>query len=461
MEKENKMKESKVSSLVWSMGLPMVVSMVLQALYNIVDTAFVINMGEDGAAANLALTYAFPFQIFMIALGVGLGIGVNALLSKSLGSGDKKRAGLAGGTGLFIAFIIYLLFFCFGLFLSKWFISLQAGDNQKAVELGSQYLSIVATMSFGQMGYTVYERFLVASGKTMLSTIGQISGAVTNIVLDYVFIYPLKMGVAGAAYATVIGQCVSLAVDMIFHYTLNKEVHVGLKDLLPKKDVVVEIAKTGVPAAIMQALLSVMMFGVNLILGTASSDKELLQGSFGIYYKIQQIPLFASFGMSNALISIVSFNYGAGENKRVQEAAKWGCIDTMIVGLAFTAIFEIFANGISSLFSLASGGANQAISETVISAIRLASIGYIFMSFSVASQGVLQGLGKIYSPVIISFCRLALFVFPFVYLFINLPNASFYLWFAFPIGEILTSLVSYFFLRRNLKSSLAPVAEVA
>lgn len=203
-----------LKKLFWKMGLPMIVSMVLQALYNVVDSIFVANMESVGAIANQALTLAFPVQIMMIAIGVGTGIGINACLSKSLGEKDSERVNKTAGNGIFLSLVIYAVFLLFGLFLSKWFISLFTKD-ETVVEMGTTYLKICCCLSLGSIGYTVYERFLQATGKTMYSTIAQVSGAVCNIVLDYVFIFPLGMGVAGAAWATIIGQFVSLIVAMI------------------------------------------------------------------------------------------------------------------------------------------------------------------------------------------------------------------------------------------------------
>lgn len=198
---ENKMAIQPIKKIIWTMGLPMVFSMVLQALYNVVDTIFVINMGEEGIKANLALTYVFPVQIFMIAVGVGTGIGINALLSLALGEKDKNKIGLALGNSIFLGAVIHLIFLLFGIFGSYWFLSLQTSDSQ-IISLGVEYLKIVTILSFGSVGFNIFERFLQATGRTVHSTIAQIMGALTNIILDYVFIYPLKMGVAGAAYAT-------------------------------------------------------------------------------------------------------------------------------------------------------------------------------------------------------------------------------------------------------------------
>lgn len=260
-----------VKKLIWAMGLPMIVSMVLQALYNVVDSVFVANISEVGAIANQALTLAFPVQIMMIAIGVGTGIGINACLSKSLGEKDSERVNKTAGNGIFLALVIYAVFLIFGLFLSRWFISLFSKDGT-VIEMGSVYLKICCCLSLGSIGYTVYERFLQATGKTMFSTIAQVAGAVTNIVLDYVFIFPLGMGVAGAAWATIIGQFVSLFIAMGFHYFTNKEISGHPKYMKPSWIIIKNIYQIGISAAIMQAMLSVMMAGMNAILGAAKAN---------------------------------------------------------------------------------------------------------------------------------------------------------------------------------------------
>lgn len=457
---ENKLEKVPVKKLIWQMGLPMIFSMVAQALYNIVDTAFVINMPVHGNEANLALTYAFPVQIFMIAIGVGLGIGINALISSSLGKRDEEKATLAMGNGITLAIIFYLVFLIFGIFLSKPFISMQAqsiADEETrniVIEYGTTYLTICCTLSIGQMLYTVYERFLQATGRTMLSTIGQLSGAIFNIVFDYVFIYPCDMGVAGAALATVMGQFLSFILDAIFHYWKDKELKNTIKSLIPKKSILKEIFIIGIPAMIMQALLSIMMLGVNLILGTSQYQRVLLMNSFGIYYKVQQVSLFACFGMSNALISIVSFHYGRGNKKETNDAMKWGIIDSVIVALVITALFEILASLIAKLFGLASGEGSDEIVNMTTLAIRIASIGFVFMALSVSIQGLLQGMREVFSPLIISLLRLVVFAFPLVILFIQFEATASYFWFAFPISELLTAFASFYLLFRAKKKKV-------
>lgn len=438
--KQNKMAVAPMGKLIWKMGLPMIISMVLQAVYNIVDTAFVINMGEDGVQGNLALTYAFPIQLLIIAIGVGTGVGINALLSKSLGEGNKEKTDKVAGNGIFLGVCIYVVFLLFGIFGAKPFISFQSKGNGLVADIGGEYLSICCILSIGAIGFTIYERFLQSTGKTLYSTIAQVSGAVANIVLDYVFIYPLKMGVAGAAWATVIGQILSLIVAMLFHYITNKEIGNGIKNIKPDGKIIKEIYHVGLSAAVMQGLLSVMMLGVNLILGTAKENTTLLQGSFGIYYKIMQFALFACFGLSNTIISILSFNYGMGDKMRSVACIKWGVTDTVIVALFITILFESLAVPLANLFGMASGESGAEITQTVVAAIRIASIGYVFMGISIAVQGVLQALRYAVSPLIVSALRLAVIVLPAVWLLTLVQNPQLYVWWAFPISEFLTAL---------------------
>lgn len=444
-ESQNKMAIEPINKLILKMGLPMIVSMVLQALYNVIDSIFVANMGSTGAIANQALTYAFPIQIMIIAIGVGTGVGLNALLSKSLGENDKNKVNKIAGNGIFLSICIYIFFLIFGLFFSKWFISLFTNDKE-IIKMGTTYLKICTCLSLGSIGYTVYERFLQATGKTMLSTISQISGAVTNIVLDYIFIYPLDMGVAGAAWATIIGQFVSLFIAMYFHYKKNKEIDGSLKYINPDGGIIKAIYSIGVSAALMQALLAVMMAGMNAILGLAQADQTVLIGSFGIYYKIQQIALFSAFGLSNTIISILSFNYGMQDSKRIDDCIKYGIMDTMIVTLIISILFEVFTYPLANLFGLVGGETKEIIKVCTI-ALRISSIGFIFMGISVAIQGILQSIRYALRPLIISLLRLVIFVFPVALLFTKSNDVVKIVWWTFPIAEVLTSIIALLILK--------------
>lgn len=456
MQSTNKMAVAPMKTLIWKMGLPMIVSMVLQALYNVVDSVFVTNMGPEGAIANQALTIAFPVQILIIALGVGTGVGLNALLSRTLGEQNQEKVDRTAGNGIFLMLCIYLLFLLFGIFGSEWFIGLFDGGNEQVHSMGTAYLQICCILSLGGIGFTVYERFLQSTGKTMFSTISQITGALTNIILDWAFIYPLKMGAAGAAWATVIGQFVSMGLAMFFHYTKNREIHGNLKYIRPSWKLIKAIYRIGISAALMQGLLTVMMAGMNAILGSAKADPVILVGSFGIYYKIQQIALFSAFGLSNTIISVLSFNYGMRDRKRIDQAIRYGIADTLLVMAVLTVLFEILAGPLSHLFGL-TGNATIEIIETCERALRIASIGYVFMGFSVAVQGVLQSIRYAFRPFLIAMLRLVIFVFPTAYIFTRFDSVTDIVWWTFPIAEMLTAVVTFFILRKSYRQKIKPI----
>lgn len=456
----NKMGSKRVWQLIWSMGLPMILSMVLQALYNVVDTMFVINMGPEGTLGNLALSAAFPVQILMIAIGVGTGVGLNALLSRSLGQGDSETGNRVAGNGLFLAAVFYACFLLFGLFLAEPYMRLMS-DNETVISMGTDYLQICCCVSIGSIGFAIAERFLMATGKTVLSMAAQITGALTNIVLDYVFIYPMGLGIAGAAWATVIGQIVSFVMAMLLHYTVNREISGHPKYLKPSLSILRQIYQLGFPAFLMQGMLSLMMFGVLLIIGTIDDryTAELLSGSYGIYYKLMQMALFAAFGLSNTLISITSFNYGLGDMERLKEIIRYGILASVIVSLALTLFYQIFAVPVSQLFALTldeSGTvAKQDILSTCQTALHIATLGYVFMGFSVGIQGLLQGFRSIWSPLVISALRLLVLVLPLAYAFTRGANAVTLLWWTFPIAEGCTAIVSWFLLRAAIRKRIA------
>ena len=293
----------------------------------------------------------------------------------------------------------------------------------------------------------------------MLSTISQISGAVTNIVLDYIFIYPLDMGVAGAAWATIIGQFVSLFIAMYFHYNKNKEIDGSLKYINPDGGIIKAIYSIGVSAALMQALLAVMMAGMNAILGLAQADQTVLIGSFGIYYKIQQIALFSAFGLSNTIISILSFNYGMQDRKRIDDCIKYGIMDTMIVTLIISILFEVFAYPLANLFGLAGGETKEIIKVCTI-ALRISSIGFIFMGISVAIQGILQSIRYALRPLIISLLRLVIFVFPVALLFTKSNDVVKIVWWTFPIAEVLTSIIALLILKDSYNRKIKMIKNI-
>lgn len=333
------------------MGLPVILSMMLQALYNIVDSAFISHMADGENALN-ALTLAFPIQMLMVAISIDTGVGVNVLLAKSLGQKDGEKAACVAGNGIFLGVIITLIFVLFGLFVVEPYIAMQT-DNLVVSAMAEEYLRICCIASVGVVFFGIFEKLLQATGLTVHSTAAQISGAVINIALDPVLIYGLfglpAMGAAGAAYATVIGQIASVAIALYFHFKANKGINKGLRYLKPQMRLVGEIYAVGLPAIIAQALMSVMTYGINIILGQVD---ESLVTAYGLYYKIQQFVLFAAFGLRDTITPIVSFGYGMQNKKRMMDGVKYGVDHTLIIMALGTFALELFACPICSAFGL-------------------------------------------------------------------------------------------------------------
>ncbi len=448
--KTDKMGCMPVNKLMLTMGLPMIISMVLQALYNIVDSAFISNMAENGEAALTALTLAFPMQMLMVAIGIGTGVGTNALLAKSLGQGNKEKASKVAGNSQFLALIIYIVFLLFGIFGVRFYISTQT-TNELIYSMGVDYLTICCVVSPGIVFFSVYEKLLQACGHSMFSTIAQIAGAITNIILDPIMIYGLlgcpEMGVKGAAYATVIGQCVSWILALIFHLKVNKDIMKKRKYFKPSASVIKGIYSIGLPAIIAQALMSIMTYGLNIILGTVG---ENLVTAYGLYYKIQQFILFAAFGLRDAITPIVSFSHGMGSKSRIRDGIKYGLLYTFIIMVIGTAIVEIFAGPLARVFGLS--GETEVL---CISAMRIISISFIFAGVNIALQGVFQALDGGPESLIISLCRQLIFVLPVAWIFAQIVLKSsgpmWLLWTTFPIAEIVTAVIACLLMRKIYK----------
>lgn len=447
MEKTtNKMGAMKVNKLMLATGIPMIISMVLQAFYNIVDSAFVSNMASGGEAALNALTLAFPVQMLMIAVSIGTGVGMNALLSKSLGAGDKETAAKTAGNAQSLAGIIFILCVLFGFLGTGGYISTQT-KNEEIYIMGTEYLHICCTFSLGIIFFAIYEKLLQSTGLSVYSTIAQVLGALTNIVLDPILIYGLlglpEMGVRGAAYATVIGQHVSMISALIFHYALNREVKNGVKYLKLSADIVRRIYSIGLPAIIAQALMSVMTYGLNLILVRVD---EMMVTAYGLFYKIQQFILFAAFGLRDAITPIVSFNHGMKDRQRVIYGMKYGIGYTLIIMVFGLIALESFAKPISSLFGLS--GETQGL---CVVAMRIISVSFVFAGFNIAAQGIFQALDSGVESLIISVCRQCLFVLPVAWAF-SLPalksmDSAWLVWVTFPIAEIASAAIAVVFMK--------------
>jgi putative MATE family efflux protein len=436
-----------IPRLLLAMGAPMIISMVLQAFYNIVDSYFVGNMpGGDGELALNALTLAFPVQMLMIAIGVGTGVGVNSLLSRSLGAGDRERASKIAGNSVFLGACTYIAFLLAGLFAVRGYFATQTSDGV-VLAMGTRYLTICCTLSFGAILSMIYEKLLQATGRTVLSTVAQIAGAAANIILDPVFIFALKLGVAGAAYATVIGQVITLVLSAAFHTALNRDINAAPRYFKPERAVVGEIYKIGVPAIIMQALMSVQTYAVNLVFGRVS---DAAVTAYGVYYKVQQFVFFAAFGMNNAMIPLVGWSFGAKNRRRIRDGVRYGMLYTLGIMLLGTLLLQLAAPAAAPLFGLTATTA-----KLFVTAARVITLGYLFAGANITYQGAFQAFGRGVSSLAVSLMRLVVFALPAAFLLTLTADAESVVWWAFPAAEALTAVIGAFMLRRVWRASAA------
>ena len=451
MTENNKMREMPVYKLMIQMGIPMILSMALQAVYNIVDSAFVGNMKEGSEAALNALTLVFPVQMLMVAIAIGTGVGTNALLARTLGQGDSKKAAMVAGNSLFLGLIIYVICFLFGIFGVNAYISSQTA-NPEVLSMGTSYLKICCVLSFGIVFFSLFEKLLQATGRSLYSTIGQVVGAVINIILDPIMIYGIgpvpKMGVEGAAYATVIGQIASAVLLFVFHIKLNKEFEHGFKYMKPDGKIIKEIYAIGLPAIIAQALMSIMVYVMNLILKFDASA----QTAYGLFYKVQQFVLFLAFGLRDAITPILAFAYGMRSKKRIQDGMKYGIIFS--IGLMILGIFitEVFPGQFAALFNAGSSR------EYFVGAMRIISISFLFAGINVAYQGIYQALDGGMESLVISLLRQMIIILPLAEIFsVLVKNGQAgvsLIWWAFPITEFAACLLGCVFLRRIRKNKV-------
>lgn len=448
-EKEtmNRMGVMPVNKLMVSMGVPMVLSMMLQAVYNIVDSAFVSNMQGTGELALNALTLAFPVQMLMVAIGIGTGVGTNALLAKSIGQGNYEKASHVAGNALFLGVVIYVMFLLFGIFGVEAYISSQTA-NPVIREMATEYLQICCVISMGIVFFSIFEKLLQATGRSTYSTIAQVAGAVANIILDPILIYGWfgvpQMGVKGAAYATVVGQILSALLGFIFHLKMNREIKNGFQYMKPSKQIIGEIYTIGLPAIISQALMSLMTYGLNIILGGIG---EAVVTAYGLYYKIQQFILFAAFGLRDAITPIISFNYGMQSKSRVKDGIRYGMTYTLMIMFVGMLALEIFAKPFAALFGLS--GETQ---ELCVQAMRIVSLSFLFAGANVAYQGIFQALDAGLESLVISVCRQFLFVLPVAHIFSLLARQSMaymsLVWATFLIAEVISVIIASVFMRR-------------
>ena len=449
MAESNKMKDMSVNKLMIQMGIPMIFSMALQAVYNIVDSAFVGNMKVGSESALNALTLVFPVQMLMVAIGIGTGVGTNALLARTLGQGNGKKAAKVAGNSLFLGVVIYAVCLLFGIFGVKAYISSQTVDAE-VLSMGVDYLRICCVISFGIIFFSLFEKLLQATGRSLYSTIGQVAGAVINIILDPIMIYGLgsvpEMGVKGAAYATVIGQVASAVLLLIFNMKLNKEFDHDVKYMKPEPSVIKEIYAIGLPAIIAQALMSIMVYAMNLILKFNPSA----QTAYGLFYKVQQFVLFLAFGLRDAITPIIAFAYGMGSKKRINDGIRYGLLYTVVLMVFGIAITEIFPDAFATLFN---AGQSR---EYFIGAMRIISISFLFAGINIAYQGIYQALDGGMESLVISLLRQLIVILPLAGIFSLLVRNQMagisLIWWAFPITEVIACVVGCVFLKKIKKT---------
>ena len=447
---QNKMGAMPVGKLLFSMSLPMIISMLVQAMYNIIDSIFVAQIGED---ALTAVSLAFPVQNLMIAVSAGTCVGVNALLSRSLGEKNQKTADQTAENGLFLAFLSYLAFCLFGLFGAGVFFQSQT-SNTNIVEYGTQYLFICCTFSFGIFLEMMNERILQSTGRTFYSMITQGTGAIINIILDPILIFGLlgapKMGIRGAAAATVIGQIVAMLLSLYFNSCKNPDVHMHFRNFRPQGPIIRTIYQVGVPSIIMQSISSAMTFGMNKILIMFS---ETAVSVFGVYFKLQSFIFMPIVGLNNRMIPIISYNYCARQKKRSIGTIKLSILTAVSIMLVGLVIFQIFPEKLLMLFN-----ASEHMLEIGIPALRIISLSFLFAGFCIIVGSVFQALGNGMYSLITSVARQLVCILPMAFLFAKLFGLN-AVWFSIPLAEIMSVTLSSILLKRIYVKKLKPLGD--
>ncbi|MCI8638889.1 MAG: MATE family efflux transporter [Coprococcus sp.] len=449
--KENKMGVMPVPRLLITMSLPMMISMLVQALYNIVDSMFVAKLSEG---ALTAVSLAFPIQTLMIAVSVGTGVGINALLSRSLGEKNFEGANSVAKNGIFLGLMSCLVFALFGLFGAGFFFRMQT-DDPEIVHYGTQYLTIICVMSVGIFMQVTFERLMQSTGKTIYNMITQGTGAVINIVLDPILIFGLfgfpKMEVAGAAVATVTGQIIAVIMSFYANLTKNKEININMRHFRPDGKTIAAIYKVGIPSIIMQAIGSVMTFFMNKILLMFSSTAAAV---FGIYFKLQSFVFMPVFGLNNGMVPIIAYNYGAKNRKRIIETMKLSivvAIGIMAVGFAIFQIAPEFM--LRRLFD-----ASENMVEIGVPALRIISLSFIFAGVGVVSGSVFQALGNGVYSLIVSAARQLIVILPVAYLFAKFFGLGM-VWWSIAIAELVSLTLSSILLVRIYRMKIKPIPD--
>lgn len=448
--RENKMGVMPVNQLLISMSLPMMISMLVQALYNVVDSIFVSRISEN---ALTAVSLAFPIQSLMIAIGAGTGVGINALLSRALGEKDYGKADKAAVNGVFLAVISYLIFLLVGAFAVTPFYLSQTQDAE-IIKYGKQYLTIVCCLSFGMYTQFVFERLLQSTGKTFFTMITQGTGAIINIILDPILIFGLfgmpRMGVAGAAVATVIGQIVAGIIAIIINEKKNTEIKLHFKGFKPDGVIIGHIYMVGIPSIIMQAIGSLMTYGMNRILMVFSSTAAAV---FGVYFKLQSFIFMPVFGLNNGMVPIIAYNFGAAKKDRLVKTIKLSILYAEAIMAVGFLIFQFFPLQLFAMFD-----ASETMLSIGVPALRIISISFLLAGFAIICSSVFQALGNGIYSMLISIARQLVVLLPVAYLLSRLGNVN-YVWWAFPAAELISLTMSVIFLILINKKIISRIGE--
>ena len=432
------------------MSLPIMISMLVQALYNVVDSIFVAQISEN---ALTAVSLAFPVQNLMIAIAVGTGVGTNALLSRALGEKDFKKVNDLASNAVLLGVFSYVVFSILGLLFSKAYFRFQTNDAQ-IIEYGVAYLSIICIGSIGKFLQIVFERLLQSTGKTIYTMITQSTGAIINIILDPILIFGLfgmpRMGTAGAAIATVIGQIVAAILAIIFNLKVNKEIEINMKGFKPNLEIIKSIYAIGIPSIIMMSITSVTTYGLNNILKKFSSTAIAV---LGVYFKLQSFIFMPVFGLTNGMVPIIAYNYGAREKERLIETIKLSMLYGLGIMTFGIVMIQLFPEKILALFN-----ASKNMLSIGVPALRIISLGYLFAGFSIVASSVYQALGNGVLSLTNAISRQLVVLLPAAYLLSLLGNVN-RIWWSFPIAEIMSLVLSIIFLRYIYNQKILPIED--
>ena len=453
LQKANKMGVMPVNKLLLSMAVPMMISMLVQALYNVVDSVFVSRISEN---ALTAVSLAFPMQNLLISFAVGFGVGINALMSRALGEKDPAHASRIAVSGMVLEAASYVIFLILGLFFTETFMRAQisaevpAEDAAEIIEHGVSYLRIVLIFSFGVFAEITYERILQSTGRTTLSMITQLIGAVLNIIFDPILIFGLlgfpAMGIAGAAVATVGGQIIAAIVAFFINKHWNHEI--SLAGARPAKVSMLAISKISIPSIVMSSISSVMTFFMNLILTTFTATAAAV---FGVYFKLQSFVFMPVFGLNNGMVPIVSYNYGARKRKRLVDTVKFSALLAVAIMLVGLVVIQLFPANILGLFE-----ASPDMLAIGVPALRIISLCFVFAGFSIICSSTFQALGNGLLSMMISIVRQLLILLPAAF-FLSLSGSVTAVWWAFPIAELASLALCVIFLRRIYRRVILPL----